>query len=711
MVNARRTTIGCKQRLLLALSIAIAVTISLSPPFSLTLLRIHPIGTLHSALAADDVSTQAATGWTQDGHDAQRTGWTPEEPAEPWTYVWAWNGPDANGGTGNHLYSALPEARTVTGGGMVYVPAGASGLYALSETTGAQVWHIAGAFNAAPAYDAATNAVFAGGADGNLYKIPANTGIPLLSYSAGSPINKAILVVGSFVYAVTDSGQLHKVNTATMSSAWVYTGGSQGSTPPSYSASRDVIVFATADLFVHAVRNTNGSQSWHVKPSPNPAGFPYTFDRGWPVIAEQHGIVFLRMQLAHSFMGDYPSQGGIYPNMNAQVRSYLQANPSHKNLFALNLDNGAEAFVPAVGYGSTESLINGTSYGVMGTQPVVKVWPNGQEVVYMIFRNGQSNPPDYRWDGHLGEMVLDSTTVPGLVAGDFRFIRAEQYNGYGGTGYEHIIDEETPLTMAGSTVISAHWAASVGVQITDRSNTLGLAYATPIATLNHPTIIRAISASTCSNKNAATHFTTCLNMNYVTDGGRYFRGPGFWGYWNVVDPPGWDGSGSTSPGTSYSAGFLPRYTSVSDGYMIVEGNGGELLAFRHSGTSTPTVASISPSIGPINGGTAVVVTGSGFQSGAGLSLGGVNATNLIVLNATTMMGVTGPHAAGQVSVTVTNPDGGTATLSNGYLYAVIPAPLPPSRPGATVQGVPQPPTPRPGGTVVQSTPPPLPAPR
>ena len=32
--------------------------------------------------------------WTQDGHDAQRSGAAVEEPAEPWTLAWTWNGPD-----------------------------------------------------------------------------------------------------------------------------------------------------------------------------------------------------------------------------------------------------------------------------------------------------------------------------------------------------------------------------------------------------------------------------------------------------------------------------------------------------------------------------------------------------------------------------------------------------------------------------------------
>jgi hypothetical protein len=525
----------------------------------------------------------SSSGWTQDGHDAGRTGYTPDEPFEPWTLAWTWNGPDASGGTGNHFYNAPPEARTVTGGGALYAPAGTWGIYGLSEATGAPLWHLAApAFNATPAYDPVTGAVFAGGADGNLYKIAASTGRVVQIYAAGSPINKAVLLVGAFAYVVTDSGQLHKVSTATMTQAWVYAANSHGDTPPSYSPSRDVIIYATADLSVHAIENVAGTQRWGVKPSPNPAQFPYTFNRAWPVIAEQHGIVFLRMQLDKSFMSDYPSAGGIYPNTNAAVRAYLNAHPNHKNLFALSLDDGTEKFIPAVGYGSTEDFINGAAYGVMGSQPVVKVWPGGNEVVYIHFRDGQSNPPDYRWDGNMGEMVLDGTTIPGMAAGDLRFIRMSRYNGYGGSAYVYLTDEQEPLTVAGNTIFQAHWGASESVMITDRSSARGLSYANPIGTTNHPTVIRQQTA--CTDKNTTTHWTQCGLTMYQD--GRYWDGPGFWEYWNVVAPPG-----SPQP-NAYSAGFLPRYTYVSDGLIVVEGNGGELFVLHYSGTPVPPATPI-----------------------------------------------------------------------------------------------------------------------
>src|SRR6185436_4426780 len=53
-----------------------------------------------------------------------------------------------------------------------------------------------------------------------------------------------------------------------------------------------------------------------------------------------------------------------------------------------------------------------------------------------------------------------------------------------------------------------------------------------------------------------------------------------------------------------------------------------------------------------------------------VTIGGVAAGNVVVLNATTINATTGPHAAGVVSVVVTNPDAQAATLNNAFTYAV-----------------------------------------
>jgi outer membrane protein assembly factor BamB len=522
--------------------------------------------------------------WNQDAHDAQRTGGTSVEPTEPWSYIWSFNGPDSNGGSGNHLYDAPKEARTVVGNGKIYVPAGTHGLFALNLSDGAKAWSITNrSFPSTPSYDPLTKSIYAGTSEGIIVKIDSNTGTVNAAYDTGSPINKTVLVVGNFVYAVTENGKLFKLNTTTFSPVWTYSSGSRADTPPSYSATRDVIVFASADLNVHAIKNSDGTVKWKVKPSANTPAWNVTFDKGWPVIAEKHGIVFLRLQLPHDVMTAYwDGTTHVFPKTNAETRSWLQNNPKYKNLFALSLDTGAESFIPAVGYGSTEDFdpaksTVGGAVGVMGSQPVVKVQSDGTEVVYMHFRNGQANPPDYRWDGNMGEMVLDGSTISGLSAGDLRFINMARHSG--GVGYTDIIDEQEPITIAGNTLFHAHWGASESVRITDRSATKGLTFTNPISVVKHPTVIRAIKD--CGNKNTTTHYTTC-NLSYVTDGGRFWDGPGFWVYWNIADPPGWKvGSGNTA-GTSYSAGFLPRYTYESNGYIIIEGNGGDITVLKHS---------------------------------------------------------------------------------------------------------------------------------
>ncbi len=532
-------------------------------------------------------SPAAATAWPQDAGNAQRTGYTSEEPLSPWTFLWSWNGPDANGGAGNHFYDAPREARTIAADNKVFVPAGSHGLYALNLSTGNQLWHMeAAAFTAAPAY--AGGYVYAGGTDGTLYKINADEGKVAGSYSAGSPINKAILVVNTYVYAVSDDGRLHKVDSRDMTSAWVYAAGSTIATPPSYSATRDTIFYATDDLYVHAVNNADGTREWRVKPSPNAPGgasqetvagtyLGSQFDLAWPVVADAAGIVLLRMQLPHQALFEGPDEGK-WSTSKEENKAWLEQNPKWQNLFALDLDSGAKAFIPIVGYGSTEDYAKGEAQGVMGTQPVVKTLADGKEVAYIPFRNGQHDG-DFRWSGHMGEMVLDDATVPGLTAGDLRFV--ETY------GPEEIIDEQNPISVAGNTLFHSHWAAVIGQVITNRSAGLGRTKESPIITTRLPPIVRATKA--CGAMNATTHRAAvdCGGLSYVTDGGRYFDGPGWWGYWDVADPPGWRIGSNNVAGTAYSAGFLPRYTYVAEGKIVVEGNGGELLVFSHS-TSVPT---------------------------------------------------------------------------------------------------------------------------
>ena len=80
-------------------------------------------------------------------------------------------------------------------------------------------------------------------------------------------------------------------------------------------------------------------------------------------------------------------------------------------------------------------------------------------------------------------------------------------------------------------------------------------------------------------------------------------------------------------------------------------------------TPAPTLSSISPQSGSTAGGTSVSLSGSNFLAGATVSFDASAATSVSVVNATTITAVTPPHAAGEANVTVTNPDGQSATLA------------------------------------------------
>jgi hypothetical protein len=92
--------------------------------------------------------------------------------------------------------------------------------------------------------------------------------------------------------------------------------------------------------------------------------------------------------------------------------------------------------------------------------------------------------------------------------------------------------------------------------------------------------------------------------------------------------------------------------------------------FDTSTSPTPNVSSVTPNSGTTAGGTSVTISGSGFTTGATLMIGGVPGTNVIVTNSTTITATTPAHAAGAVSVTVTNTNGLSGTRANGFTYTV-----------------------------------------
>jgi hypothetical protein len=111
-------------------------------------------------------------------------------------------------------------------------------------------------------------------------------------------------------------------------------------------------------------------------------------------------------------------------------------------------------------------------------------------------------------------------------------------------------------------------------------------------------------------------------------------------------------------------------TTVANGKVFVAGQGftgteGRLYIYGLCPCTGPTLKSASPNTGSIAGGTTVTLSGTGFQSGAMVTFGGTAATNVTVVSSTQITAITPAHATGAVTVTITNPDGQSATIPAG----------------------------------------------
>ena len=111
--------------------------------------------------------------------------------------------------------------------------------------------------------------------------------------------------------------------------------------------------------------------------------------------------------------------------------------------------------------------------------------------------------------------------------------------------------------------------------------------------------------------------------------------------------------------------FVCSQSSCGDGHSSMIGQ----MIVKAQANPAPTISSLSPNSGPPAGGTSVTVSGTNFSSGATVTFGGNAATNVNVTSGTTITATTSAHNEGVVDVTVTNSDGQSATLTQGFTYA------------------------------------------
>jgi hypothetical protein len=128
---------------------------------------------------------------------------------------------------------------------------------------------------------------------------------------------------------------------------------------------------------------------------------------------------------------------------------------------------------------------------------------------------------------------------------------------------------------------------------------------------------------------------------------------------------GGDGVTATITPSSSLANNTTYWISVTTG---VKSSGEDSLAAAYGSSTTsqfttlsvaPTITTISPNSGSVEGGTPVTITGTGFVSGATVTIDGNAPTSVVVVNPTTITAVTPPGTDlnNANDVIVTNPNG------------------------------------------------------
>lgn len=127
---------------------------------------------------------------------------------------------------------------------------------------------------------------------------------------------------------------------------------------------------------------------------------------------------------------------------------------------------------------------------------------------------------------------------------------------------------------------------------------------------------------------------------------------------------------SVQAGLNLLAGLALAFSS-----LMSSSCGGSSTPTSPSAASAPTpvVSAISPSAGVIGGGTAVTITGTDFQPGAVVTIGGT-ATGVSVVSSTSITATTPANTPGAVDVVVTNPGNRSGRLSAAFTYACLAAP-------------------------------------
>jgi M6 family metalloprotease-like protein len=118
----------------------------------------------------------------------------------------------------------------------------------------------------------------------------------------------------------------------------------------------------------------------------------------------------------------------------------------------------------------------------------------------------------------------------------------------------------------------------------------------------------------------------------------------------------------------YNAQWSPGQTYTNVISIAVVSRSGSNFVVSTTGKAPPTASSVNPNIGSLAGGTNFTITGTDFVAGSVVTFDGSGASNVNVVNPTTITATSPSHSAGAVDVVIRNPIGQTAIIVSGFTY-------------------------------------------
>jgi outer membrane protein assembly factor BamB len=394
----------------------------------------------------------AATDWPTLAHDAQRTGGGASVAGGPYNLRWGWNttqGPETLRLGGN--------VQPVIADGRLFIGTLDGTFVALDAQRGTELWRAQTGDAILGTAAVMGNLVYVGSQDGLVHAYDVDTGAQKWTRATGGGIWAAPLITNGTVAIGSRDGVFYTLDAATGAIRWSFSAGAPITMSAAYSARQHLIYFGAESSRAFALDSDTGTLRWQTQLAGQ------GFRSGWPVVAEDAGLVVFRTMPAYYFgdlwagsEGHFVSglQGRSVADEQAAIRGFLKDHPDHQTFHVLRADTGESAFVAPVLYVGGLNLPPAPP--VLNTDGTMLV----MYVTRQNYRIRAGEQWEQRWSADFGRMDLhDGAIAPiELTNGDHGRID-------GVWPFRLITDEGGSLTRAGTQLLQTEFEAAGGVDV------------------------------------------------------------------------------------------------------------------------------------------------------------------------------------------------------------------------------------------------------